>query len=826
MTEPVQQAGGRLDLVRLDHDDPAVVATQPPATPPPETQPLATLPSAAPPAVGRPAGARVEVAGLSWRPYGRVRPVLDGLDLTIAAGERVLLAGPSGSGKSTLLRALAGLLLTADSGELAGAVTLDGEPDHRAGSVGLVLQEPGAGVVASTIGRDVAFGLENVGVTRDAMPARVAAALAEVGLDLPPDSSPLTLSGGEAQRLALAGALVMEPRLLLLDEPTAMLDATTAAGVRAVVADVVERRGLTLVVVEHRLTGWLDLVDRLVVLDDEGRVVADGAPDEVLAEHADSLVRQGIWVPGAPEPQPLPVVLTPATQAAAGVVAPGLPVVSGAGLGVERRSRRLGSTSRSTRAVADVDLQVAAGHLMALTGPSGAGKTTLMAAVGGLLEPSTGRVDIARPLTPEGRGDTSDAGAPAHPRGARARASARTHAPHEWSSLDLARVVAWVPQRAATAVVGRTVRDDVLTTARALGHAGAAAETRADELLATLGLARLADTDPRNLSGGEQRRLAVASAIAHGPALVLADEPTVGQDRLTWAAVMGTLEAARREGAGVLVTTHDPGVVDRSDHEVELRRPPQPPADPEPERRPLLARVGPLALLLAALCVLPLPALLGSWRQGLVVLAVELTLGLVGLMAPGPGRRPQGRLRGVLARLAPAAVAVVLVAWSAWLLGGRDLEIAAGAALRVLCLIVPSAFVIGFIDPERLGDHLAQRLRLPARPVVAATAALQRLQSFDDLWTELMTTRRVRGIRADRGLVRRGAEAVAVTGGLLVGALGQAAGLALAMDARGFAGAHRRSWAGPAPWRVPDSLAVLGGLIIIGAAVAARSLVG
>ena len=141
----------------------------------------------------------------------------------------------------------------------------------------------------------------------------------------------------------------------------------------------------------------------------------------------------------------------------------------------------------------------------------------------------------------------------------------------------------------------------------------------------------------------------------------------------------------------------------------------------------------------------------------------------------------------MLARLAPAAVAVAGVAWSAWLLGGRDLEIAAGAALRVLCLIVPSAFVVGFIDPERLGDHLAQRLRLPARPVVAATAALQRLQSFDDLWTELMTTRRVRGIRADRGLVRRGAEAVAVTGGLLVGALGQAAGLALAMDARGFA---------------------------------------
>ncbi|MEO7448621.1 MAG: energy-coupling factor transporter transmembrane component T, partial [Humibacillus sp.] len=190
------------------------------------------------------------------------------------------------------------------------------------------------------------------------------------------------------------------------------------------------------------------------------------------------------------------------------------------------------------------------------------------------------------------------------------------------------------------------------------------------------------------------------------------------------------------------------------------------------------------------------------------------------------GRLPSDRVRGVLARLAPAAVAVAGVAWSAWLLGGRDLEVAAGAALRVLCLIVPSAFVVGFIDPERLGDHLAQRLRLPARPVVAATAALQRLQSFDDLWTELMTTRRVRGIRADRGFAQRGAEAVTVTGGLLVGALGQAAGLALAMDARGFEGAHHRTWAGAAPWRLPDWLALTAGLVVIGAAVAARSLLG
>ncbi len=224
-------------------------------------------------------GVEVQVRDLTWRPFGRSRPVLDGLDLTIEPGERVLLAGPSGSGKSTLLRAVAGLLLTADAGELSGTVAVGGQaPQDVPGSVGLVLQDPGAGVVASSIGRDVAFGLENVSLPRGEMPSRVESALREVGLTMSPDSSPATLSGGESQRLALAGALVLEPSVLLLDEPTAMLDAATAADVRAVVADVVARRGLTLVVVEHRLDGWLDHVDRLVVLDASGSVIADGEP--------------------------------------------------------------------------------------------------------------------------------------------------------------------------------------------------------------------------------------------------------------------------------------------------------------------------------------------------------------------------------------------------------------------------------------------------------------------------------------------------------------------------------------------------------------------
>ena len=139
----------------------------------------------------------VEVSGLTWRPFGRREPVLRDLDLAIPAGQRVLLVGPSGSGKSTLLRALAGVLQVADSGDLSGTVEIDGASPHaRAGAVGLVLQEPGSGVVAATIGRDVAFGLENTGVPREEMPARVERALSAVRLDMPPDTPTHALSGG------------------------------------------------------------------------------------------------------------------------------------------------------------------------------------------------------------------------------------------------------------------------------------------------------------------------------------------------------------------------------------------------------------------------------------------------------------------------------------------------------------------------------------------------------------------------------------------------------------------------------------------------------
>lgn len=730
----------------------------------------------------------VVVRDLTWRPVGRREPVLRDLDLTLRPGERVLLVGPSGSGKSTLLRALAGLLLTVDSGDLVGEVLVDGAaPGERPGAVGLVLQEPGSGTVAATVGRDVAFGLENVGVPAGDMPAVLDRCLAAVGLgDLPRTTPTGALSGGQTQRLALAGALALQPALLLLDEPTAMLDADSAARVRDAV--VTGAAGLTTVVVEHRIEPWLEHVDRVLVLGRDGRIHHDGPPADVLAEHGEALAADGIWVPGVPAPEPLTIDLGPLARA----VEPGATLLTSEPLVVERARNHLdGSSEVTTALVTDAPLSPAAGRATALVGPSGGGKSTWLAALAGLVTPSSGHV------VADGQAVT------------------------DLPATEIAPLVGWVPQWSSSALLARTVLDEVLLTGRTLGTAD---EGEARRLLEVLGLGHLERADPQTLSGGEQRRLAVAAALAHGPSVVLADEPTVGQDRGTWAAVVGLLAAHRGRGGAVVTATHDPDVVSGVD-EVRQVRPPE----PEPSRespRAVLSACGPLALFAAAAIPMAAAVLSPGWRVSLVILGL-LALGAVVGLSNQPGRAAgwtvPGRWRGLAIRLVPALVGGLGVGWSTWLLGSRDVEVALSAALRLLVIVVPSAILLAFVDPDDLADHLGQRLRLPARPVVALGAALQRVQTFGAAWTEVGWARRLRGQgvtwRSPRSVV---AHLWASTFGMLLRSLGSAATLAVAMDARGFAGAGRRTWATRAPWRTADTVVVLASLVTVVVALLAR----
>jgi energy-coupling factor transporter ATP-binding protein EcfA2 len=238
--------------------------------------------------------AAVRARGWGWRHAGRAKPAVHALDLDILPGERVLLLGPSGAGKSTLLHALAGVLGDVnDDGEAgdsdeSGSLLVDGgSPRGQRGRAGLMQQDPETQVVLSRVGDDVAFGAENLAVPRDAIWRRVHEALADVGLShLPLDHPTSALSGGQKQRLALAGILAMRPGLILLDEPTANLDPAGVLEVRDAVGRCLDKTGATLVVVEHRVSVWKDLVDRIVVLQPgsaaDPAVLLDGPPDRVL----------------------------------------------------------------------------------------------------------------------------------------------------------------------------------------------------------------------------------------------------------------------------------------------------------------------------------------------------------------------------------------------------------------------------------------------------------------------------------------------------------------------------------------------------------------
>ncbi|WP_424346609.1 ABC transporter ATP-binding protein [Kocuria sp. CH-021] len=598
-----------------------------------------TAPTAQRRAVPAARGARVEARGFGWHHPGRDTAALRGLDLVVEPGERVLLLGPSGAGKSTLLHALAGVLHDDDGQSGSGELLLDGMPPHQArGRAGLVQQDPESQVVLSRIGDDTAFGLENLAVPREQIWPRVRAALDDVGLDLPLGHSTAALSGGQKQRLALAGAVAMSPGLLLLDEPTANLDPAGVRQVRDAVVACLDRSGATLVVVEHRVAVWAEVVDRVLVLGHDGGIAHDGSPEQVLGAAADELSRAGVWVPGrvpatrAParrseqeRPERERAGLSCPEQERAGPERPGREgagqscpeqehpereragqerpaqdgrLLSATGLCVSRsqpsarqlrarrRARRRGRTPDDAAvgrdlptAVEDVRLSLHRGRALALTGPNGAGKSTLALTLAGLLAPVRGTV-TAHPRLDRGAGPD----------------------PLDWSGRELVARIGTVFQEPEHQFLRATVRAELEHGPRLAGTPAAERQRRTDELLGRLRLAHLADANPFTLSGGEKRRLSVATVLATDPDVLVLDEPTFGQDALTWAELVDLLVELLDAGTSVLAVTHDEDFVRALGAEVlelgtpgprtpvsrvlEARTPEQPgPEQPAPEPR-------------------------------------------------------------------------------------------------------------------------------------------------------------------------------------------------------------------------------------------------
>jgi energy-coupling factor transporter ATP-binding protein EcfA2 len=515
--------------------------------------------------------AAIEAHGFGWTYRGSTAPALRGVDLVLGRGEVLLVLGPSGSGKSTLALAIAGLVPHAIPGTATGTLVVDGldtatTPAPVLGDrVGIVFQDPASGIVLGRVSDEVAFGLENRGWPLERMRARVPAALALAGLSGFEERGTAALSGGEQQRLAIAGALAAEPSIVVLDEPTANLDPPGMASVFARLADLVAGRDRAVVVVEHRLDAVLPFADRVLVLDGTGGMLAEGPPAEVGERWAADLERMGAWIPtawrrhiGRPFAVPDPgAASSPDAGPAAGradptaagarptppvlLAHPVLPVPPVARVDRLSVADPTVAAGPGRRLLADISFEVHAGERVALVGPNGAGKSSLLLALAGILRPSSGTVRIASP-----------AGGAVDP--ARLRSS------------DLADSLALVFQEPEIAFVGRTVRDEVAAGARL----GAGRDAVVDGLLDRFDLARYAARDPRALSRGEQRRLSVAAACVREVRLLLLDEPTYGMDRRATDDVVRLLDAARRGGAAQVLATHDPRLLPSCDRVVGL----------------------------------------------------------------------------------------------------------------------------------------------------------------------------------------------------------------------------------------------------------------
>jgi energy-coupling factor transport system ATP-binding protein len=487
------------------------------------------------------AAAVLDVAGLEV--------VLDGgagvgpVDLRLAPGEQVLVLGPSGAGKSTLLRCLHGAVPHAVPARVQGRVAVAGRDvaEHGVAAladvVGVLAQDPETGVCLADVADEVAFPLENLGTPPAAIGPAVEAALAATGAAHLVGRRTDALSGGELQRVGLAAAVVTRPRLLLLDEPTSMLDADGVAAVRAALAVARAATGAACVLVEHRLdalagdAGVAGLPGRWVVLSADGRVTHDGPAAQVARAAGPELLARGCWLPedvelavalggdpGDPGQPDRVRALAEAASRGAPRTAPAPPgevLLAARGLAVGRGgpARRGGRSPRRGPApdpvLRGVDLDLRAGEVVALVGANGAGKSTLLACLAGLLPPLAGAVDGPR--------------------------------------------AGLVVQNPEHQLAGRTVRAEV-----AVGlPPGPATDERVAAALARFGLTRLADRDPHRLSGGEQRRLSLAAMLVHDRPVLLADEPTFGLDRHGTAAVLGALADEARAGRAVLLTCHD-----------------------------------------------------------------------------------------------------------------------------------------------------------------------------------------------------------------------------------------------------------------------------
>ncbi len=461
--------------------------------------------------------------------------------------------GHTGCGKSTLCLTFNGIIPHAIGGDLEGKVVIDGldtmEHDipELASRVGMVFQDPETQLFSVTVKSEVAFGPENLMLPREEIIERVNWALEATRLKGYEERAPTKLSGGEKQQVALASAMAMRPKILVLDEPTSELDPVGTKRIFSLIRELNERYGITFVIIEHKEEA-VKLSDRIVLMKD-GRVIGQGRPHEVFSD-INSVKESRVRVPQISQlfyklkQGGLNVRKVPLTVEEAYLILKDLLKEEKAGdLAVEMRQGGVGSQPvirtedlffqyrNGPIALKGINLEIYQGEFVAIIGQNGAGKTTLAKHFNGLLKPTKGDVII------DGM-NTKDA-----------------------LVTDLAKTVGFVFQNPDHQFFSFTVEDEVAFGPRNLGLSEEEVKNRVDAALRTVGLEQMRTRHPFTLSRGQRQRLAVASVLAMHPKIIVLDEPTTGQDEVALNQIMTLVNKLREEGRTILMITHDMSIV-------------------------------------------------------------------------------------------------------------------------------------------------------------------------------------------------------------------------------------------------------------------------
>ncbi len=453
----------------------------------------------------------IEIQDLTVR-YNHQVTALDHLSLRVEQGEFVLLTGPSGCGKSTLARCLNGLIPHSSGAIMSGRVRVDGAStaDHSvaemATRVGLVFQNPSTQLFGSTVAEEVSFGPRNLGLPPQEVVERASFALEATQVQHLRDRPTRTLSGGEQQRVAIAAVLAMRPQVLVLDEPTSSLDLKGTAAVLTTLERLRREHGLTILIIEHRLSEAARFADRVLVMDG-GRIALDGHPDAVFSD------REFLSDLGIRYPQPGSEGDCLCTHPRAGEARPGdtKPLVE---------LSKVEAGYDGYPVLREADLAIYPGEFVALVGDNGTGKTTVARLLAGLLKPRSGEVIW----------DANSQG------------------------LALGRRVGLLFQNPLSQLFCDSVEEEIAFGPRNFGLFSA---DSLETLLDVAGLSSLGQRNPYALSVGQQQRAALASILALDPALLILDEPTMGQDWGSLSRVMDFLSRLNGHGQAILLITHD-----------------------------------------------------------------------------------------------------------------------------------------------------------------------------------------------------------------------------------------------------------------------------